>query len=445
MIFLLWIPVFLAYYPGLFAYDVMSQIPQAIGSYSTHHPLIHTLYLQFFYNLIGGKLLNNYNSGIAFASLVQMFLFSMMISYTHLFFRRIGVWRWVRYMLIGLTAILPFFSMLAISMTKDVFFSGFVALFVTNLCYWEKDENYYGRMLTVIFYIISICGVILFRNNGIYGVVIVTLGIGCSLILREKRSKQFLYTLVGLLIGILINCGLKVGLQAQKGSLNEALSLPYQQISCVYNRNYDELAEDEVKQIRDFIPNVEQYNPSLSDPVKANAYGADDLKGFLSLYMKLGLKYPASYIRAYTQHNLGYLYILDISSSRIYGYTLEERQGYLLTDTKQGFDIEHKSFVPILEKVYERLYTTNKYQDLLILDLLCSPGFYFWGIVLIMFYCADLRCRKLFYPALFVGTYMLTLLDGPCVLIRYALPYIVCFPVMLCFMLEGENGCGNPN
>ena len=34
-----WFPVFLAYYPGLFNYDVLRQIPQTMGSYGTHHPL----------------------------------------------------------------------------------------------------------------------------------------------------------------------------------------------------------------------------------------------------------------------------------------------------------------------------------------------------------------------------------------------------------------------
>ncbi len=72
MIFLLWLPVFLAYYPGIFAYDVMDQIPQKAGSYNTHHPLIHTLYLQFFYYYVGKYIFNNYNIGIALASIVQI-------------------------------------------------------------------------------------------------------------------------------------------------------------------------------------------------------------------------------------------------------------------------------------------------------------------------------------------------------------------------------------
>ena len=47
-----WTPIFLAYYPGLFTYDVAAQIPQQMGSYTTHHPLLHTIYLQFFYYII---------------------------------------------------------------------------------------------------------------------------------------------------------------------------------------------------------------------------------------------------------------------------------------------------------------------------------------------------------------------------------------------------------
>lgn len=41
-----WLPVLLAYYPGIFAYDASNQVTQVLtGSYSTHHPLLHTLLL----------------------------------------------------------------------------------------------------------------------------------------------------------------------------------------------------------------------------------------------------------------------------------------------------------------------------------------------------------------------------------------------------------------
>ena len=58
-------------------------------------------------------------------------------------------------------------------------------------------------------------------------------------------------------------------------------------------------------------------------------------------------------------HNAGYFGLTDTSFSRIYGTT--NRQGIFLSDTKDGFGIEHTSYFPELENLYERLYTSNAY------------------------------------------------------------------------------------
>lgn len=430
VILTLWIPVFCAYYPGIFSYDVAGQISQATEGYNTHHPLLHTLYILFFYTLVGHKLLHNYTVGIAMASVTQMTVFSMMISYVHLYLYRCGFHRTTRYVLVGMSALLPYFSLLAISMTKDVLFAGFVAVFVTCLCYWEKVPDYFNKKFRIVLYISSVMGVILFRNNGIYGIAVVTGICGVLAFYRKSNYRQFVFTFAGLVMGVLINSGLKAGLQAQSGSLNEILSLPYQQISCVYHNKYDELAKEEVSEIENWIPTVEHYNPYCADGVKGVARGKNHLREFIKFYIKLGIKFPASYIRGGIQNNLGYLYLWDVSHSKIYGNDLEGRQGYLLTDTKQGFGVDHRSQFPALENIYEILYTTNKYQNILILDLLCSPAFYFWGIVLFCFYAVDLGWRIIKLPLLFIAVYMMTLFAGPCVLIRYALPYIICLPVL---------------
>lgn len=52
LIFFCWLPIFLAYYPSVFAYDAEGQLYQVIAKdYSTHHPLLHTLFLGAFFRL----------------------------------------------------------------------------------------------------------------------------------------------------------------------------------------------------------------------------------------------------------------------------------------------------------------------------------------------------------------------------------------------------------
>ena len=136
-----WLPVFLAYYPGLFTYDVAGQVTKTFGSYNTHQPLLHTLYIKFFYNFIGGKVLNDYTSGIALATIAQMIIFSASLSYAQAFLRKSNVSKLVRYLLILFVCTSPIFSLLAISMTKDTFFTCGVLLFITSFAYHVRFPN----------------------------------------------------------------------------------------------------------------------------------------------------------------------------------------------------------------------------------------------------------------------------------------------------------------
>ena len=72
VIFLCYLPVFLAVYPGFFVYDAQDEYMQVLTrNFSTHHPLVHVLLLggiiQIFYKLTGSC-----NPGIAFYTLLQM-------------------------------------------------------------------------------------------------------------------------------------------------------------------------------------------------------------------------------------------------------------------------------------------------------------------------------------------------------------------------------------
>ena len=69
-ILICWLPLFLAYYPGMFNFDSTGEITQInSGNYSANFPLIHTLLLGAFYRL--GGLMGSYNTGIALYTIAQ--------------------------------------------------------------------------------------------------------------------------------------------------------------------------------------------------------------------------------------------------------------------------------------------------------------------------------------------------------------------------------------
>lgn len=444
VIFLLWLPVFLAYYPGLFTYDVMAQIPQRIQGYNTHHPLLHTLYLQFFYFIVGERLFASYNGGIAAATIVQMIAFSLMLSFSHLYLRRIGLRRRWRFLLIALTGILPVFSMLSISLTKDTLFAGFFGMQFTLLCYcWTLPDLTVGNKRYCALYIFSTIGVILLRNNGAYSVLALVI----FLIVRykvsnHKEDRVLIYTLSGLAVGIILSVVLELGLQANAGSQNEMLSLPYQQLACAYTDKRDSMSQEEKEDIITILPDVEKYNSHCADEIKGTATGPENIIRLVSTYWRIGIKYPLSYLKGFFLLDAGYLSLTDVSFAGMYAN--ENRAGIFLSNTRPGFEVIHRTLFPLLESFYEKLYTSNAYEYVLGLNLLCSPALYFWIICSLLLYALVYRFMGALPLFIFLEAYILTVLAGPCVLPRYALPYIVCIPQLaVSFMGVGKETAKN--
>ena len=83
LLFLLlaWLPVYLAYYPGICAYDAPVQTGQIMEHYYfDHHPIVHTLFLQGMLWL-GSHIFGSVNAGMAFYTAVQMLLLSGSMAY----------------------------------------------------------------------------------------------------------------------------------------------------------------------------------------------------------------------------------------------------------------------------------------------------------------------------------------------------------------------------
>ena len=431
IIFISWIPVWLAYYPGLFAYDVMTQIPQATNGYNLTFPLLHTMYLNFFYYTVGGEIFHNYTTGIAYATVLQMIIFSSMLSYIHLFFKRCGINKKVRVILIAITSFLPIFSVLGISMTKDIFFAGFFGMLFTCICYWELDAEKTKKSFEICaVYFVSIAGTILFRANGIYGVAAM-----CVVMIftaRRKNKKMIFLTVLSLGCSVLLLNGLKTALSASDASKNDVLSIPYQQLAYVYTVDYDELSDEDRADIELIMPRVSFYNPHNGDDVKFTGTASDNMECFLNVYFRLLKKYPFQYIEAFMHTNLGYLYIFDTTNANsVYGYGLDWRQGYLLTDTKAGFDVVHESKFKLLENVYENLFSANEYQKIFPLFVMCSLSVYFWILILMFFRMFELRNWRIISSMILILALGATSIMAPCALIRYIFPYIMCIPAMI--------------
>ena len=80
VIFICWIPCFLATYPGVFAYDGVTQIfDVAGGRLSALHPVLHSYFIAGCFAI--GALFDSLRAGMAIYSILQMLFFSMTLRF----------------------------------------------------------------------------------------------------------------------------------------------------------------------------------------------------------------------------------------------------------------------------------------------------------------------------------------------------------------------------
>ncbi len=432
-----WLPVFLAYYPSVFAYDAEGQLYQVMaGDYSTHHPLLHTLFLGAFFRL-GDRLPGSYSSGMALHSIVQMFFMAVILAYVlTVLYRQKTSWV-MRILLLLFYAVFPVNSVLAVSTTKDVLFSGLVLLYVvkSDQRYHEKQEKIKGS--DVCFVLLSVL-MLLLRNNAVYAWLLCQPFLLYSAGKRGRLKRYAVLAAATLLLFGLGSMGIKTAVSARSGSPREMLSVPLQQMARTRVMHEEEIDDDMRERLDAYLPSewvFAAYNPYLADPVKNRAVIHDDPAGLIKTWMELGTQFPLTYLDAFLDNSIGYWYLGDKSHSTIYGVGMESGFGYLSTDNRTmpaGYEIVEHSYLPKLRLFMERLISENEYQKIPVLPVIFAPAFYWWLLCLYIAFFLYRREYGMLAPALFPAAYYLTLLLSPTVLIRYMYPFVICCPMMLC-------------
>ena len=439
ILLLCWLPILLAYYPGIFAYDASNQVMQVINhDYTTHHPLVHTLLLGGFFSI--GNAIGDNNLGVLLYSFFQMFIVAAIMSGAIIYMLKKGISKIMYGIVLLFYALFPINSMMAISTTKDVLFSAFMLGLLITL--WElfDDESLWKSKKVILVGFVFLIGIMLLRNNAIYACVL-SCPIICIL-LKRNRKRFCLFIFSGLVISSLLNWGISSAVDAQKGSMVEMLSVPLQQIARVGKYHEDELDSEIKKELYSFINKevVQNYAPNISDGVK-NFVDEKSIKNdpiqFLRLYIKLAVRYPREYIDAFASLTQGFWYLEDTSNANIYGSGMESRLGYMLTNYKnmpEGYEVKHKSYFPQLEYILEKLFSDNKYLEIPLISVFFAPAFYCW--LLITFILVFLYRKKydILVPGLILFCYLLTLLLGPTCIIRYVYPIVIAAP-LLCFQI----------
>lgn len=446
--FLCWLPVFLAYYPGIFSYDVPRQVVQAAEhTYSTHHPLLHTLYLNGAMYL-GHTITGTFAPGVALYTLTQMLILSACFAW---FCHMTGKKQLpIPFRLLSLLffALHPVIHLMAVSATKDTLFSGFLLVCVTSLWDLVTDPRpFFRHKGNVCLLTAAAVMMMLFRNNGMYAFLVL---IPVLLVVLWPYRKSVLLTVcAALLLYQGANRLLILSCDASPGSIAEMMSIPLQQIARTLLYCPDDITQEERNLFYEIIPEqaAAQYYDHLADLVKSdfNEKAFYDNPGtYIRLWLSLGLRHPGCYLDAFFATTLGYWYPDDTCHAYIYA---AQRHGYLMTqhmgeipNLGETIIVEKHSFLPWLETLYEEMATWNKHQNIPVLSMLFSPGMHCW---LLLFTIGLCLCRNDLRPMLAVFALpfglWLTLLLSPTVLMRYVFPLTLLQPLLLSCWLKGPE------
>ncbi len=432
LLFLLWLPMLLAYWPGMLNYDFAGEFAQhTSGSYSSIHPLLHSALQNGVFAL--SERFSGRTAGLLALSLSQMALFALALGRACAFVRR-RAGTGAAVLLLAFFGLHPVFSTLSCSMTKDTLFAA--ALLTLSLDVWEMLEGRTPGVLRILRFILCAVSVALLRTNGF--AALLPLLLCFCLGARGARVRALLLSLGGIAAALAVQFALTLALRPTSFPSFQFFSLPAQQLVRAYDMG--RLTGDEEEELLDWYTDEAglEVHPHLADPAKGyldrerlQREGAS----FLSLWRRVGGHAAKEYAEAFLLLNIGSWYPDDKSHATIYPDVSWNDKGYLQTQELQIEGIETRTFLPRLRAFVERICRRNEYQSVPVLSLLFCPGLYLW---ILLYACCLLiaRGRARLLPAA-SGAFFLWAgyLLGPCTLPRYMLPLFCLAPVLLCAAL----------
>lgn len=437
MLFVIYFVASLIFFPGIYAYDTTAVLSEwKLGYLYSNQPAIYTLFVGSLLET-GYFLFKSYQIAAYFVTFIQLCIFALCNAYALSFiFEEFKMNKIIKIIILIGFALMPFNSILSVSITKDVLFSGmYIVLIVLMLkiIYFNQDSYKLYLLIGIIN-----CLLIMLRKN----MLIVSLFFLVVLLFAKLKGKiSVIITIsISLVISIFVSSCIDTFFRKSDFSLYETLSIPMSQLARASIEHYDEFSFIDKEMVYKIWGNDElyrQYNPYLSDMIKLPNYefllnDKENLALYFKWWIKVGLKYPKEYIESFLCQNIGSWYMLDKTHSEIYDIKYYDGKqssefygvyGYLQTFCfETDYPIYENSKIPIIRNEMVKIVSNNFYQKIPVLWLLFSPALYFWLLMLNLYFMR--RNRKMRVVLLYVLLTWVSYLFGPCTLVRYMLPII---------------------
>lgn len=427
ILLLLWLPVWLAYFPGMFNYDFHTEYRQFIaGEWDARHPLLYLVLTYAVYGL--GQQLEAPQLAVTAVTLLRVLALAAALSYSCVFVQRRAS-TLCSLLITALYGLLPIFPVMALSSAKDTPFAA--ALLVLSLLSWELLENpaaFFARKAKPAAFVVMFVLTWHLRKNGVAAVVMLPLIVIAA---RAWRRQTAALCISGVLASLLLGAGMNAVLSPIDQPSFQTYSLPAQQLVRAYHMG--DMTDAEKEELRSWyvdsdwglqlLPHLADAAKGSLDPEKLEQSGS----AFMDLWARVGRKNIRIYAEAFLLLNIGSWYPDDHTHANIYRpYGLDK--GYLQTDEYDlsEYGISAHSLLPGVKRFYERICRQNEYLDYPIAAQLFCAATPLW---LLLLACCTLiaKGRVRILPAISAMLALwLSYLFGPCTLARYMLP-LFCF------------------
>lgn len=320
VIFLLYLPFFMRYFPGLFFGDTFSSSAQIMGwnPLSNHHPVAFTLMMGACIKIVGLFGLGP-SVGVALLTVFQMACVACTFGYLALWVTsRLGVsarWSWLLVALFGLSRYCALYS---VALWKDPLFSCCLVLVVAMLTDAVLEHGpRLGTPRLLVFGLLSL-GVMLLRNNGLYicAALCIVLAIIAVLGRLGRTVPMELAFRMAVPLGLaIVACLVITGpVYSAMGIVPseevESVGIPLAQMARVAALDGD-MSESDRSYMNELLPldrYKEVYHPSIIDPLKWNDdFNSDHLKdGFWAHWASMLSRNPSIYFEAWELQTFGF-------------------------------------------------------------------------------------------------------------------------------------------
>lgn len=437
VIFLAWIPGLLAAYPGVYGYDAPFQLDYYLrGSFSTHHPVLHSWLFGFFVVTVG-KWLGSMEAGMCVYSVLQMLALSSCFASVVVYLRNRGAGSLMAVLCTALFALLPIHAIFSFSATKDVLFS----VAVTSTVLWLLNAIHEPQSLGKIskWVRLALCGIgmSVLRNQGVY--VFVFAMLACFVLWKGARLRFLtVAAAVALLFGVLQGPVYTMMKAERVENVQEMLSVPLMQMACARVRHGTEMPPEDCEAIESYLPNWNYYDHTtwaISDPIK-NTFNTvlfhEDPAAFVRLWARVGLAYPQAYIDAFLRMTAGYWYP-DMTGR---DWSAQQPYYQYCNIVWEGWPTMERSTPRALEwlaNLYEELATYNSDQKMPVISLITggSASLAAWTLLLFAGWAVYRHQWRMLCPAALLLGLWGTIMLGPVVLMRYAYPLLMAQPLLI--------------